>query len=72
MTTFDHLKLTRRNAREVERFRRFVCGAPRGKLTHLGVMHEADGSCCRKEPWPRTIETLVRLVNALGERGQYE
>jgi hypothetical protein len=62
MLTLDHLKLIDADVRELKRFRNCVLGAMVGQLTECGVLHEADDSCCRREPW---ADTMYRLLTAI-------
>lgn len=62
MTAFDHLKLIRREPRELARFRRYLASIGRSEMTELAVMHEADNGCCRREPWNRTLASIVAAV----------
>jgi hypothetical protein len=58
---FDHLLLVARHRIEVQRLRSFVrrVAGERGALLDLDVEHEADGSCCAREPWPVTLLALL-------------
>jgi len=52
----DHHRLVRRRRSEVERFRRIfetLDGA-----NQLNILHEGDGSCCRRERWQLTFSAL--------------
>jgi hypothetical protein len=63
MLTFDHLKLVRRNPREMKRFRRWLMSMPAGQVAPgVNVVHEHDDSCCRVEPWNVTLVTIYRAV----------
>jgi hypothetical protein len=67
MTTFDHLKLVRRDLREVTRYRRYLSGmAGAGCLAECMVEHEADDSCCRREPWNVTLDALLAAFKIPG------
>ena len=46
---FDHLKLVRRDVREVAKFRTFLLSVQAGEVMHAAVEHESDNSCCRRE-----------------------
>jgi hypothetical protein len=59
MPVFDHQRLVERYPVEVERFRAFVSGLPRGEVTPTTVVHEPDDSCCAREPWPVTLTTVL-------------
>jgi hypothetical protein len=53
----DHLRVLRNDVyrhRVVRRLRGLLVGA-----WDVDVMHEADGSCCRRQPWPRTLRSLT-------------
>jgi hypothetical protein len=65
---YDHLLLARRHPLEEARFVAFVQRELAGTRQGLGVLsieHEADGSCCRVEPWPATF---ARLATRAGGR----
>jgi hypothetical protein len=67
MTTFDHLKLVRRDLREVTRYRRYLSGmSGAGRLVEFMVEHEADDRCCRREPWNVTQEALLAAFQIPG------
>lgn len=59
---FDHLKLTRRDRREVRRFRAWLASAETGNAIETMTLHEADGSCCRAEPWNDTAAALGKAA----------
>jgi hypothetical protein len=60
--TLNHLKLVRRDLREVTRFRTWLLSAQAGAVEHADVLHEADGSCCRREHWHVTAATLALAI----------
>ncbi len=62
MRTFDHLKLVRRDPDELARFRRWVLSGQPGDLEHVAVLHDADGNCCRREPWNKTAATIINAL----------
>jgi hypothetical protein len=66
MISFDQLKLTRRDPRELKRWRSHLLGLQRSELHEAAIVHENDGSCCRLEPWPATLQTLTSAV--MGEK----
>jgi len=49
------------------RLRRLIAEEPRA-ISQMTVVHEDDGRCCRREPWPVTYTQLVRAIQADGER----
>jgi hypothetical protein len=59
---FDHLKLIRGDLAEMKRYRTMLLSQQTGGMMEAGIMHEADDSCCRREPWN---DTLARIVLAL-------
>ena len=65
-STFDHLMLAQRHPIEVQRMRSFLirlwCGPP--QVMEFDIEHEADGSCCRLEPWSQTMETVLAEVTS--------
>ncbi len=58
---FDHLLLVQRHPLEVARFVALVKRemAAGGGLQRLHIEHEADNSCCRREPWAATLLFLL-------------
>ncbi|MHB8312382.1 MAG: hypothetical protein ACYDD0_03655 [Candidatus Dormibacteria bacterium] len=42
-----------------------IAGSKAGRAANLTVVHEADGSCCRREPW---LVTLGRVLSAANRR----
>ncbi len=62
----DHLRLVR-DSEYLELLADRVSALPPGQSSHLTVIHEADDSCCLKEPWPLSLH---RLLTAAGERRQ--
>ncbi len=57
---FDHLLLIRRHAIEVARFRSYIArGIAERAAMMPTVLHEADNSCCRREPWSVTMLALL-------------
>ena len=60
----DHLLLIR-DSEYLEALADRVSVLPPGQSRHLTVIHEADDSCCLKEPWPLSLH---RLLTAAGER----
>jgi hypothetical protein len=63
MVVFDHLKLARRDPVEVKRLRTFLMEGRVGVMREIGTAHEADGSCCRLEPWELTFSRIGDAVN---------
>jgi len=59
---FDHLRLVRRDLREVARYRSFLLGIQRGEVAQASIIHEANNSCCRREPWRKTQKRLIAAV----------
>jgi hypothetical protein len=59
---FDHLKLVRRDHREVARYRAWLLGIQTGELSQIRVEHEADKRCCRRESWNKTQAALVEAM----------
>lgn len=61
MITFDHMKLVRRDPIEVGRYRRWLArkAAPGAAFKESMTEHEADGRCCRREPWSATMRYLA-------------
>lgn len=57
-TSFDHLDLVDREPITCERLRSTV-RLGRGTVLDLDVMHEADDSCCRREPWLVTLAAVL-------------
>jgi hypothetical protein len=64
MLTLDHLKLGRRDVREVSKFRTWLLSAQAGTVEHAVVEHEEDGSCCRIEPWSVTAVKLAEAIQS--------
>jgi hypothetical protein len=63
MMTFDHWKLACRRRREVARYRAYLKGlAAVPGVYEAGILHDHDGRCCRREPWPKTAEALLAGV----------
>jgi hypothetical protein len=65
--TIDHwLYLTqRRHRREVLAAMRRIANRT-DRLQRARVLHEPDGSCCRLEPWPLTMQ---RITASLADDG---
>jgi hypothetical protein len=59
---FDHLKLVRRDVREVAKFRTFLLSVQAGEVMHAAVEHESDNSCCRREDWRQTERSLIKAM----------
>ena len=61
MPSFEHWRLVRRHLIEVERFRSLLRLAARDPsvLHHLRVEHDDNERCCRREPWPTTMASLL-------------
>ncbi len=53
----DHMRLVRRRRTEVERFQRLFRDVVPG-ISDLTILHEADDSCCKREPWLTTFAQL--------------
>jgi hypothetical protein len=62
IAVFDHLKLVRRESREMARFRRWVLAAQLGELARVSVLHEHNGYCCKKEPWNKTAASIIKAL----------
>jgi hypothetical protein len=64
MLKFDHMKLARRNRSELKRIQGHILAMATvpSPLGEFGVDHEADGSCCRLEPWPVTLDYVQRSL----------
>ena len=60
--TFDHLLLARRDTREVARFAGYLLGIQQGQVRNVRIEHEADGSCCDREAWPKTMRAIQEAV----------
>ena len=62
----DHRRLILRLRSEVARFRRYFAGEAldRGQLHEVSILHEADDSCCKREPWSETLLTLLTKRDA--------
>jgi hypothetical protein len=56
--TFDHQKLVDRDPREVRRVRAWLKSAENGNCIEVVTLHEADNSCCAREPWNDTISAI--------------
>jgi hypothetical protein len=41
------------------RFRSFILGVLPGGPEHVRVLHEDDGSCCKRESWNQTAAAIV-------------
>lgn len=66
----DHMRYIRRQdyRRELHaRLRRLIAEEPHA-VSQMNVMHEANNSCCRREPWPTTYSNLMGALRADGER----
>jgi hypothetical protein len=68
MPPLDHLRLVERQPHELKRFRRHLLGAQGGEVFHLAVEHEHDGSCCLREAWADTLQTLLQAMLPPGKR----
>lgn len=64
MKTFDHSKLVNRDWHEVEKVRKYLMSAEVGKVDEVAVIHKANGSCCKKEPWTTTFRLISEAVKA--------
>jgi hypothetical protein len=62
MTTFDHLKLVKRDPRELARFRRWVLSGEPGRLENVAVVHESDHKCCKRELWSQTAASIINAL----------
>ncbi len=62
MTTLDHQKLITGDPSEMQKFRSLLLGGHPGVVQEVAVEHEADGSCCRRESWPRTRTRIAGAV----------
>jgi hypothetical protein len=62
LITFDHMKLVNRDEQETTRYTKMLAGFNQpGVFYELSVMHEDDGSCCKKEAWSDTHSRIARL-----------
>jgi hypothetical protein len=56
MAAFDHLKLANHDGPETCRYKLwFIEALKANRFQELMVLHEDDGSCCKKEPWSGTV-----------------
>lgn len=62
MIVFDHLKLIHGDVVEMKRFRGYLLTRVKGQLSEHLIMHENDGSCCRRERWDATLERIHTAV----------
>jgi hypothetical protein len=62
MLSFDHMRLVRRDVREVARYRRWLLEAAPGDVTQAKVVHRSDYRCCKKERWERTAAVLQGAI----------
>lgn len=62
MITFDHPKLVRRQPREMKKFRRWLLGIQSGDIGEVLVLHDANGDCCRQEPWLTTVAEIAAAL----------
>lgn len=53
---FDHLRLIERDPMQIAHLRAVL---ERGGLQDVVMEHEADDSCCRREPWPATLAACL-------------
>lgn len=60
----DHLRLIREVAYRNRLRKRLRALAEQPKLSMIDVLHEADGACCRTQPWPLTSAHLLGPVIA--------
>ena len=58
----DHKRLVLRRKTEVARAIRMFSQGERGTASVATFMHEHDGSCCKKEPWPVTRDWILVQV----------
>ncbi len=66
----DHLRYVESQAyrREMHgRLRRLIAEQPRA-MSQMTVVHEADNSCCHRQPWALTYSNLISALRADGER----
>lgn len=66
----DHERYTKHRTyrRKVNAAIRRLAGLQPGVDLALEVLHEFDGSCCRREPWLVTCVALIGALNADGLR----
>ncbi len=57
----DHLEVVR-SGEYVEVIADRLAALPRGRASALTVIHERDDSCCRREPWPASLDRLLEAV----------
>jgi hypothetical protein len=62
MIQFEHLKLARRKLCEVKRYHDFLLTLTRGDFSEVAIVCEADGRCCRLEPWAVTAAILLKAA----------
>ena len=62
MIYFDHLKLVRRELREVKKFRDWLLSAQVGEVQAVAVLHEHNNCCCRREKWRITARKLTEAI----------
>ena len=58
MLKLDHLKLVKRDWREVEKLRKILLNIEAGKVSEFAVLHEEDDKCCKKESWNQTYRAI--------------
>jgi hypothetical protein len=62
MLTFDHVRLVARHrgewARILDHFRNLRPGA----VDEVCILHEQNGSCCDREPWPVTRTAVLESL----------
>ena len=57
----DHKRLALRRRNEVARAVSIYTHVEPG-LSMVTIMHEADDSCCKREPWPDTMAFILSKV----------
>jgi hypothetical protein len=61
MIIFDHMKLVNRQPREMKRFRKYLLER-QAELEEIAIGHEADFSCCKREPYAITLQTITEVL----------
>jgi hypothetical protein len=58
----DHMRLIKRKPKEIAKFLKSTQADPPTQV-HATVLHEADDSCCAREPWLKTLHFLLENQN---------
>ena len=61
MQEYDHAKLIQGDPEEMKRFRNWLITPVESR-----IMHDADGSCCRRESWSKTLQRIHVAVGTPG------